>query len=342
MLFISSHLTHICNNYITLFSQVYGIVLASIISMTKLHTQDLTHITDKLRIILQKTDPKETLEFLVVNPDIATSTYNGKRLQIGNKTVIYRGYKTWLDLAHILGCRMLTPKPIDEHFILMRYEKLAADSFHASDAQKEEKYGSNSIFSAIHKNEEASFLHYFTQALQNVKIDERKRVLNLGINSGDEFELIQKISKNFTNLELVGIDYCASAIESAKVKFQHDSNVTLLQADINKLNELNLGEFDLIISIGTLQSSNLEYNKLLMSLVQNQLSRKGAMILAWPNCRWRDGEMIYGARMKNYNFSEMSNLYKDVVFAKKYLQQKKFRVTITGKDYIFVTATSIQ
>jgi hypothetical protein len=79
-----------------------------------------------------------------------------------------------------------------------------------------------------------------------------------------------------------------------------------------------------------------------MSIVQKQLSRKGAIILAWPNCRWVDGEMIYGAKMKNYPFSEMSNLYKDVNFAKKYLQQKQFRVTVTGKDYIFVTATSIR
>ena len=79
-----------------------------------------------------------------------------------------------------------------------------------------------------------------------------------------------------------------------------------------------------------------------MSIVQNQLSKNGAIILAWPNCRWIDTEMIYGAKMKNYSFSEMSNLYKDVNFAKKYLQQKKFRVTITGKDYIFITATSIR
>jgi hypothetical protein len=78
-----------------------------------------------------------------------------------------------------------------------------------------------------------------------------------------------------------------------------------------------------------------------MDVVQNRLKRDGAMILGFPNCRWIDGEMIYGAMMKNYSFSEMSNLYKDVNFAKKYLQQKKFRVTITGKDYIFVTATSI-
>ena len=302
----------------------------------------LYEIEQKLHKQLKTLQEKETIEFQVPNPDIATSTYNGNEIIIENETYIYRGYKTWLDLAHQLGCKMLTPTLLDDaNFVTIHYEKLTQDSFHAQNSDTETKYGKESIFSRIHKNEEAGFVHYFTQALNNVKLSSRKRILNLGINSGDEFELIKKIAKNFEALELIGIDYCSSAIEAAQKKFENDANVTLFCADINHLDELNLGEFDLIISIGTLQSSNLEYNKLLMSIVQNQLSRTGAMILGWPNCRWIDGEMIYGAKMKNYSFSEMSNLYKDVNFAKKYLQQKKFRVTITGKDYIFITATSI-
>jgi len=299
-------------------------------------------IENQLKKELQDKSHKERLSFVVLNPDIVTSTYNGNETIIENEAYIYRGYKTWLDLAHQLGCKMLTPTLLDDaNFVIIHYEKLTQDSFHAQNSDTETKYGKESIFSRIHKNEEAGFVHYFTQALENVKLSSRKRILNLGINSGDEFELIKKVAKNYEALELVGIDYCSSAIKAAQKKFANDANVTLLCADINHLDELNLGEFDLIISIGTLQSSNLEYNKLLMSIVQNQLSRTGAMILGWPNCRWIDGEMIYGAKMKNYSFSEMSNLYKDVNFAKKYLQQKKFRVTITGKDYIFITATSI-
>ncbi|QOP45750.1 class I SAM-dependent methyltransferase [Sulfurimonas paralvinellae] len=309
--------------------------------MIKLHTSHLTTIMAELNNILQERKPKDIIEFMVVNPDITYATYNGTKICIDGENAIYRGYKTWIDLAHQLKCKMLTPQPIDKNFVLIRYEKLSSDSFHTTNADEEEKYGSDSIFSHIHKNEEAGFLHYFMQALKNINLSSRKRILNLGINSGDEFELIKTMSENFRDMEIIGIDYCASAIKDAQKKFQDDTNVKLLCADINNLNELNLGEFDLIITIGTLQSSNLEYNKLLMSIVQNQLSRKGAMILGWPNCRWIDGEMIYGAKMKNYPFSEMSNLYKDVNFAKKYLQQKKFRVTITGKDYIFVTATSI-
>jgi 2-polyprenyl-3-methyl-5-hydroxy-6-metoxy-1,4-benzoquinol methylase len=310
--------------------------------MQNFSTKPLYEIKKELEEIVKTKNPKDTVEFKIINPDTTNSCYNGTLVRLkNNKEYIYRSYKTWLDLAHILGCKMLTPIVIDDDFIQMRYEKLAEDSFHTTQSDVEEKYGKKSIFSKIHKNEEAGYLHYFTQALQNVKLSQRKRILNLGVNSGDEFMLIKSMVEHFDSFEIVGIDYCQSAIEEAKEHFKDDENVTFLCADINNLNELDLNKFDLIISIGTLQSSNLQYNKLLMSIVQNQLSRQGAMILGWPNCRWIDGEMVYGAKMKNYSFSELSNLYKDVNFAKKYLQQKRFRVTITGKDYIFITATSI-
>ncbi len=305
--------------------------------------QTIMQIIKILQTSLLTCKPKKIIEFKVLNPDTATSLYNGNSVTCNGIEHIYRGYKSWIDLAQLLQCRMLTPKIIDENYILMRYEKLDEDiSFHKNISDKEEKYGEHSIFGKIHKNEEASFIYNYMQALQNVHVNKRVRILNLGVNSGDEFEAIQAYAENFNDLELVGIDYCASAIAVAKEKFKNMSNITLHVTDINELNSLDLGKFDLIISIGTLQSSNLEFNKLLMSIVQNQLKKEGAMILGFPNCRWIDGEMIYGARVKNYAFSEMGLLYKDVIFAKKYLQQKKYRVTITGKDYIFVTATSIR
>ena len=106
--------------------------------------------------------------------------------------------------------------------------------------------------------------------------------------------------------------------------------------------ELNLKKADLLISIGTLQSSGLNFKLLFMDLIQNYLEDKGSVILGFPNCRWIDGESIYGAKAANYSYSEQSVLYKDVYFCKKYLQQKKYRVTLTGKNYLFLTATSIK
>ena len=302
----------------------------------------LLHIITTLQEKLKTLSPKDIIEFEVINPDLFSSTYSGNIVDIDNKKYLYRGYKAWIDLAQTLHCKMLTPTLNSPNTVLIRYEKLNADdSFHKSIADKEEKYGTESIFSEIHKNEEPAFITHYLKALQNASINKRIRVLNLGVNSGDEFEVIQKYASNFANLDLIGIDYCSSAINAAKEKFKEFENISFYTHDINDLASLNLGKFDLIISIGTLQSSNLEFNPLFMSIVQNQLKRDGAMILGFPNCRWVDGEMIYGARVKNYPFSEMGLLYKDVIFCKKYLQQKKFRVTVTGKDYIFLTATSI-
>jgi len=310
--------------------------------MQKFNTFSMLEIIEILKKQLLQISAKDVLEFEVMNPDYLSSVYSGQQIEIEGELFIYRGYKAWVDLAQILYCRMLTPIVISQIKVIIKFEKLNEDdSFHRQITQKEEKYGSDSIFSQIHKNEETSFIAHYLKALQNVDINKRTRILNLGVNSGDEFDIILEYASNFKNLELVGIDYCASAVKEAKEKFHEYSNIDIFLHDINELNSLNFEKFDLIISIGTLQSSNLEFNKLLMSIVQNQLKREGAMILGFPNCRWIDGEMIYGARVKNYAFSEMGLLFKDVIFAKKYLQQKKFRVTITGKDYIFLTATSI-
>lgn len=303
----------------------------------------MLYISTLLEEKLQNLNANDTIEFEVINPDTVASTYSGNTIQIQDISYLYHGYKAWSDLAQILKCRMLTPLIKDSYLVIIRYQKLNTDvNFHKSTDTAEFKYGKDSLFSKIHKMEEPSFLHYYKQALKNVHIDKRMRILNLGINSGDEFECIQKYTSNFKNLELVGIDYCDSAVQAAKHKFQNLNNITLYTHDINDLKSLNLGRFDLIISIGTLQSSNLEFNPLFMSIVQNELKTDGAIILGFPNCRWLDGEMMYGARAKHYSFSEMSNVYKDAIFCKKYLQQKKFRVTITGKEYIFLTATSIR
>lgn len=268
----------------------------------------------------KKLKSKEILEVQIENPD----------------------YKALVDLAQINYCKMLTPKALDENIIMARFEKLNLDeSFHNEDDDKE-KYGIDSTFGQINKTMQPAFLHYYIQALENVDINKRIRILNLGVNSGDEFEVIKKYASNFKNLEFVGVDYCPSAIKEAQDKFKDYKNIQLLEADINLLDDLNLEPFDLIISIGTLQSSNLNFKLLFQDIVQKYLKKDGAMILGFPNCRWVDGQMIYGARVKNYNFPEMSILYNDAQWCKKYLQQKKFRVTLTGKDYIFLTATSIR
>ena len=280
----------------------------------------------------------------VLNPNLEKNYYAGEKIIINNQEFIYRSYKAWCDLAELLFCKILIID-LKINTIVLKFQTLdKIDSFHKDlNDEKKEKYGENSTFFRINKNEEPAFLYAYMEALKNVKIEEKTNILNLGINKADEFEIIKKlVDKNsLKNMNFVGIDYSFSAIEFAKKRFPFE-NFTFYNHDINRLNELNLKKSDLIISIGTLQSSSLNFKLLFMDLIQNYLEDKGSIILGFPNCRWINGEMIYGAKAANYSYSEQSVLYKDVYFCKKYLQQKKYRVTLTGKNYLFLTATSIK
>jgi len=287
---------------------------------------------------------KNEILFEVLNPDIKDDIYAGEKYILDNVEFIYRSYKSWCDLAEILFCKMLI-ETLNTNTVILKYKKLdKIDSFHNDiNDEKNEKYGKESTFFRINKNEEPAFLYSYINALKNVNIEEKKSILNLGINKADEFEVIRKLldEETLKNISFTGIDYSLSAIEFAKKRFPSD-NFKFLAHDINKLNELNLKKADLIISIGTLQSSGLNFKLLFMDLIQNYLEAKGSIILGFPNCRWINGEIIYGAKAPNYSYSEQSILYKDVYFCKKYLQQKKYRVTLTGKNYLFLTATSIK
>jgi hypothetical protein len=280
----------------------------------------------------------------VLNPNLEKNYYAGEKVIIDSKQFIYRSFKAWSDLSELFFCKILIIE-LRENTMVLKFQKLdKKDSFHKDENDdKNEKYGEQSTFFRINKNEEPAFLYAYMNALKNVKIEEKKTVLNLGINKADEFELIKNIVDEdvFSTINFTGIDYSTSAIEFAKKRFPQD-NFSFYKHDINKLNELNLKKADLIISIGTLQSSGLNLKLLFMDLVQNHLEDKGSIILGFPNCRWINGEMIYGAKAVNYSYSEQSVLYKDVYFCKKYLQQKKYRVTLTGKNYLFLTATSIK
>lgn len=280
----------------------------------------------------------------VLNPDLEKDYYAGEKVIIEEKEFIYRPFKAWSDLAELLFCKILIVE-LKLNTIILKFKKLnKIDSFHKDiNDEQNEKYGEESTFFRINKNEEPAFLYAYMNALKNVKVEEKRNILNLGINKADEFEVIKNLvdEKNLSEINFVGIDYSKSAIEFAKKRFPA-KNFTFYTHDINKLDELNLKKADLLISIGTLQSSGLNFKLLFMDLIQNYLEDKGSIILGFPNCRWINGESIYGAKAANYSYSEQSVLYKDVYFCKKYLQQKKYRVTLTGKNYLFLTATSIK
>ena len=304
-----------------------------------------TQTMQEILPLLQKAlEIEDSISFSVINPDLGEG-YAGTWVEIEGQSYLYRSLKSWMDLAELLKCKMLLPQEVTYPLVALTFKKLeTASSFHLDRlANKEEKYGVTSKFFTIHKMEEPAFFYYYQQALENVILAKRRRVLDLGVNRGDEFEVIRKYLdiKKYEKMEFVGIDHSRTAIEYAQGRFPEE-NVTFYAADINMMDSLDLGTFDLLISIGTLQSPQIDFKPFFMKLVQEYLDKEdAAIILGFPNSRWIEGEMIYGAKAPNYVMSEMSLLFNDVIFCKKYLQQKRYRVTITGKHYIFLTATKI-
>jgi len=299
--------------------------------MKRFEYESMLEIVEWCEDALSKMDSSEIVSFQVPDQDMSNSSYP------------YRSFRVWGDLATLLFCHMLTPYVDHGGYIEIRFQKLDRDdSFHLHNPiDDRERYGVESKFAQIDKNSQPTFLFAYREALRSVKIAKRRQVLNLGINSGDEFELIRDMlpSDIYKGIEFIGVDYSQSAIHRAIERFGDNSRFYC--HDINNLSELNLPKSDLIITIGTLQSRNIEFKPLFMSLVQNYLSDDGSMILGFPNSRWIDGEMIYGAKAPNYRNAELSLVIKDIYFCKKYLQQHRFRVTITGREYLFLTATRI-
>jgi len=290
-----------------------------------------------IKILCCHLKKSSSVEFYALNPDIKKDIYTGSVVKINNKEYIYYSLKSWIDLAEILECKMSIPQKASYPLVKIKFTKLKQSSFHNA-KNSSEKYGVNSEFFKINKAQESAFIYYYLEALKEAKIEDSQRVLNLGVNRGDEFDIIKEYigSSKFNKKEFVGIDFSKSAIEFAKKRF--NSNCTFYCEDLNHIDSLNLGKFDTLISIGTLQSSTLNFKPYFMKLVQNYLNSSSSIILGFPNSRWIGGEVIYGAKIKNYSTMEMGLLINDIFFVKKYLQQKKFKVRIFGKYYIFLVA----
>lgn len=292
----------------------------------------LSQIVTELERQLRSTD---TAAFLILDPDRCRGSYAGEHLTVEGKTYRCRSWRAWNDLAAQLGCRLLTPERHDEQRLLLRIEKLRYEgSFHRE--KQSEKYDPESTFARIRKNEEPAFYLPYLRALHRLGVQSRERILALGPNRGDELEPI--FASGFRG-EILGIDLSAAALQEAQTRF--GSRLRTRIHDLNRLNELPPERFDLILSIGTLQSPGIELKPLMMHLVQERLNPDGAILLGWPNARWQDGELTYGARPRHYSFSELSLVIKDLFWIKKYLQQHRYRVVITGREYLFLEATRI-
>ena len=257
----------------------------------------------------------------VLDPDRGRGRYSGELVD----DHVHRSLRTWVDLADRLDMRLCTPRVVDEMYVELTFERL---DLTARWDREPEKYGAASAYQRITKLEDPWFVIDLLEALDRLALD-APRVLSLGCNTGDELVLVRE---RYPASTLTGVDRDASALAVARERFP---GATFVDADLAQ--PLGVGRFDLVISIGTLQSGNLDDRDLLRRIVQDHLAPAGGVIFGVPNCRYADGEQRAGARVKNFTQPELGLLVKDVAFYRKYLQQHHRQVWITGKHYILVT-----
>jgi SAM-dependent methyltransferase len=297
-------------------------------------------LRDVIAAIRAELATSTTIELRALDPDEAQGRYAGEKID-GR---IHRPWRVWLDVAERLGLRLLTPTKSEPPYVTIRFAALdpkARLDYAARGTEETERYGAESEFARVDKAEDPGFLLDFADALERCGLVERastsQRILDLGVNTGDELALIRTLLPDLP-ATLVGVDHSASAIAVAKDRFANDPRFELHCADVNQ--PMSYGQFDLVVTISTLQSAGLDDRDLIRRIVQNHLAPGGSVIIGVPNCRYVDGEVEYGARMRNFRQPELGLVVKDIAFYRKYFQQHHMQVFVTGKHYLFVTAVA--
>jgi len=280
----------------------------------------------------------------VLDPDHARGRHAGERVTIAGVEHIHRPLRVWVDLAERLGLRLLTPRPTTPPRLELRLERLdpAADWHTAAAPDPREKYGARSSFARISKLEDPDFVLDFADAIERANPGPDARVLELGVNRGDALALLlDRVPGLETRGDLVGVDHSNSALDLARARFPGARFIAADLADLDALAALELGRFDLVMAIDTLQCSGLDDRALLRHIVQRCLAPRGAVLLGVANCRYLDGEVVHGARMKNFRQPELGTVVKDVAFYRRYLQQHARKVHVTGRHELLITAVPI-
>jgi SAM-dependent methyltransferase len=296
------------------------------------------------------------IELVVLDPDRGAGRYAGEAVAAGEgeppgAVGLHRPWRVWIELADRLGLRLHTPRPLPGGRVRLALSPLAEVSWDDAAAAGEasgdrtERYGAASGYARIHKAEEPGFVLDLAEALARCRLPAAPRVLDLGVNDGDELALARALCPALAEARFTGVDHSASALAAAAARLGHlpPQRLRLVRADLGALGDgdpLALGRFELVICLGTLQSPGVDDRALLRRVVQDHLAPGGAVLLGLPNCRYRDGELVHGARMKNFRQPELGLLVKDVAFYRKYLQQHGRQVFVTGQHTVLVTGVA--
>ncbi|SEI99956.1 Methyltransferase domain-containing protein [Deinococcus reticulitermitis] len=288
-----------------------------------LHFRDepLSVILPALRRALAK---RGEATFSVPDPDLGFGLYAGE----GGGGGRHRSWQTWTDLADLLGAHLLTPERLTGGRVLVRLRRRRETP--DPDAGG---YGSDE-WARVDKLEDPVFLFTLVEALRRVAPPPGGRVLSLGVGGGRELDALALAFPD-RPFELMGLDLEGAALERARRRFPQG---VFLEFDVGRLPHPELGRFDLVLALSLLQSPGVRQDALLAALYRQHLTPSGGLVLGYPNARYRDGALSYGARVRNFARPDLSLLCQDVTDARRRLHKQGYKVFVTGKYEVLVTA----
>ncbi|MCA9654740.1 MAG: class I SAM-dependent methyltransferase [Myxococcales bacterium] len=280
-----------------------------------------------------------TIEIVVPDPDLGPGLYAGERVWVDGMPAVHRPFRSWVDLAERLRLRLATPRAAGEGRVRLVFTRLDPEARWepAAGTEPTEKYGASSAYQRISKPEDPGFVLDMADALERIVLPAAPTILDLGVNTGDELALLQALRPELRTASLIGVDHSASAIAVARERFPEPRH-RFVVADLTALPTIELPPIDLVLALGTLHSPGVDDRALLRHLVQQRLTPRGSIVIGIPNCSYLDGEVLHGAKMRNFSQPDLSLLVKNAAYYRRYLQQHRRRVFVTGKHTLLVTA----
>lgn len=276
-------------------------------------------------------DGATVLELDVPDPGDAEGSWPGAP---GPDGAPQRSWRAWLDFADLLGCRCHTPTRTPEGSLRLRFSRLGPEAPWHRGASGPGRYADESGFGAVRKMEQPGFLLPLLAALERARPPDGGRALVLGCHRGDEIEALGWLDPPAHDLRVVGVDHAPGPLAQARERYP---GATFLEADVGDL-PADLGRFHLVLAVAVLQGTGVDDKGLLRRLVQHHLEPRAALVLGLPNSRFVGGEVLWGARTRNYREPDLSLLVRDLAAHRRYLQQHGFVTHIGGRYDLLLSA----
>jgi len=292
----------------------------------------LGRVVDAARATLER---HGAVDLIVPDPDAHGGAWPGERRADGT---IQRSWRDWCDLAEALRARLGTPSRLDgagPARCRVRLERLGAEAtFHGVGDDRSHRYGPDGAFARIGKMELPGFVLPLRASLRFAAPGPPTSVLVLGCHRGDEIDVLGSLHADASAMRVVGVDANPAALTDARARHP---DAILLHADAADLPR-DLGRFDLIVAIAVLQSPELDGPAVLRSLVRDHAAPAGGLIIGLPASRFRDGEVLWGARTRNFTEPDLSLVVRDLAGHRRYLHQHGYRTRIGGRYDLLLAA----